>query len=97
MYFYTLLRIFIHGGTLIFDRAALPEGARSAPEEGKALARAERGARELRCRGNQLASRVGQGPRGEPRRSPLPLGKNGTRRESRGAGARRARPQAARS
>ena len=47
MYFYTLLRIFIHGGTSIFDRAALPEGARSAPEEGKALARAERGAREL--------------------------------------------------
>ncbi len=48
MYFYTLLRIFIHVGTSIFDRAALPEGARSAPEEGKALARAERGARELR-------------------------------------------------
>lgn len=59
MYFYTLLCIFIHAGISIFDRAALPEGARSAPEEGKALARAERGAREFRCGGNQLASRVG--------------------------------------
>lgn len=59
MYFYTLLCIFIHVGTSIFDRAALPEWARSAPEEGKALARAERGAREFRCGGNHFARRVG--------------------------------------
>ena len=40
MYFYTTLIIFMRVGTSIFDRAALPEGARSAPEKGKALARA---------------------------------------------------------
>ena len=47
MYFYTLLCIFIHVCTSIFDRAAMAEGARSAPERANALARAERGAREL--------------------------------------------------